>query len=225
MSEIFIIAGPPGIGKSTLGANFIDSKLDILNEDDARLKYKEKGYPDYNEYALTRVRNIIRHKLIRNEDFALELNLGFAHQYEYVLSAKKFSSENKLNIVLFYTDFLQLCLDRAQERYKSGLHLVKPEIIRQMYDNTLPLLKENFGALDRIIFLDVRKNNQILTLAVYNKDSKMLDIHGENSEWFKNDLKPFIENYLAELKVQKPVSKPWESDRDRDQEYRPGRKR
>lgn len=141
MSEIFIIAGPPGIGKSTRGADFVDPDLDILNEDDVKAKYKEKGFPDYNGYAMTRVRNIIRHKLIRNGDFALELNLGFAHQYEVALSAKKFSQENKLNIILFYTDSLQFCLDRARERHISGLHLVKPEIIQQMYFNTIPLLK------------------------------------------------------------------------------------
>jgi hypothetical protein len=71
MSEIFIIAGRPGIGKSTGGADFVDPYLDILNEDDVKVKYKEKDFPDYNEYAMTRFRNIIRHKLIRNEDFLI----------------------------------------------------------------------------------------------------------------------------------------------------------
>ncbi|MDB5152126.1 MAG: hypothetical protein JWR54_877 [Mucilaginibacter sp.] len=225
MSEIFIIAGPPGIGKSTRGADFVDPDLDILNEDDVKVKYKEKGFPDYNEYAMTRVRNIIRHKLISNEDFALELNLGFAHQYEYALSAKKFSRENKLNIILFYTDSLQLCLDRAKERYNSGLHLVKPEIIQQMYFNTIPLLKENFASIDLVILIDAGKDNKIVTVAIYNKDLRRLDIHDNSPGWFKNDLKSFIENYLAELKIEQPGTKPWESDPDQDQDYRPRRKR
>jgi predicted ABC-type ATPase len=189
MSQIFIIAGPPGIGKSTNGADYIDPDLDILNEDDVKVKYKEKGFPDYNEYAMTRVRNIIRHKLISNEDFALELNLGFAHQYEYALSAKKFGRENKLNIILFYTDSLQLCLDRARERHISGLHLVMPDIIRQMFYNTIPLLKENFAAIDNIILLDANEDNQLITVAIYNKDSTRLDIHDNSPAWFKNDLK------------------------------------
>jgi predicted ABC-type ATPase len=225
MSEIYIIAGPPGIGKSTRGAGFIDPDIDILNEDDTKLRYKDKGFPDYNEYALTRVRNIIRHKLIRNEDFALELNLGFAHQYEYALSAKKFSQENKLNIILFYTDSLQLCLDRARERHISGLHLVKPEIIRQMFDNTIPLLKENFAAIDIIILLDANENNKLTTVAIYNKYARRLDIHDNSPGWFKNDLKLFIENYLAELKIEQPGIKPWENDPEQDNDYRPRRKR
>jgi predicted ABC-type ATPase len=93
MSEIFIIAGPPGIGKSTMGSQYIPADLDLLNEDDMRLKYKEKGFVDYNEYSIHRVAELIKGKLIRNEDFALELNLGFQHQYDYVFSAKRFNTE------------------------------------------------------------------------------------------------------------------------------------
>jgi hypothetical protein len=151
--------------------------------------------------------------------------LGFAHQYEYALSAKKFSRENKVNIILFYTDSLQLCLDRAGECHNSGLHLVKPEIIQQMYFNTIPLLKENFASIDLVILIDAGKNNKIVTVAIYNKDSRRLDIHDNSSGWFKNDLKSFIENYLAELKIEQPGTKPWESDPDRDYDYRPRRKR
>ena len=145
MSVIHIIAGPPGIGKSTKGFDYIDESLDILNEDEMRFRYKAKGFADYNEYSIYRVREIIKRKLIRNEDFALELNLGYPHQYEYVLSAKRFNNENKLNIILFFTDSLQLCLDRAKIRHQNGLHLVLPETISEMYNNTLPLLKGNLN--------------------------------------------------------------------------------
>ena len=85
MSVINIIAGPPGIGKSTKRFYYIDENLDILNEDEMRFRYKAKGFADYNEYSIYRVRDIIRRKLIRNEDIALELNLGYPHQYEYAL--------------------------------------------------------------------------------------------------------------------------------------------
>ena len=57
MSALFIIAGPPGIGKSTSGDEFINPGLDILNEDEMRFMYKAKGYADYNEYSIHRVRD------------------------------------------------------------------------------------------------------------------------------------------------------------------------
>jgi len=50
MSVIHIVAGPPGIGKSTKGFDYIDESLDILNEDEMRFRYKTKGFADYNEY-------------------------------------------------------------------------------------------------------------------------------------------------------------------------------
>ncbi len=196
MSAIHIIAGPPGIGKSTNGFDYIDKDLDILNEDDMRFRYKAKGYADYNEYSIYRVRDIIRRKLIRNEDIALELNLGYPHQYEYALAAKRFSNENLLNIILFFTDSLQLCIDRAKIRHESGLHLVMPETITEMYNNTIPLLKNNFDAVDNLSLIDASRKNDFLTVAKYNKATKKLELGSQNPDWFKNDLRPFIEQYL-----------------------------
>jgi predicted ABC-type ATPase len=196
MSVINIIAGPPGIGKSTKGLDYIDEDLDILNEDEMRFRYKAKGFADYNEYSIYRVRDIIRRKLVRNEDIALELNLGYSHQYEYVLSAKKFNNENKLNIILFFTDSLQLCLDRAKIRHQNGLHLVLPETITEMYNNTIPLLKTNFDSIDSLSLIDASRKNDFFTVAEYSKASKKMELRGQNPDWFKNDLRPFIEQYL-----------------------------
>ncbi|HWZ05084.1 MAG TPA: hypothetical protein VNX40_15815 [Mucilaginibacter sp.] len=198
MSAIHIIAGPPGIGKSTKGFEYIDEDLDILNEDEMRFKYKAKGFADYNEYSIYRVREIIRRKLIRNEDIALELNLGFPHQYEYALAAKKFNNENQLNVILFFTDSLQLCLDRAKIRHESGLHLVKPETITEMYNNTLPLLKANFDSIDNLSLIDASRKNDFFTVAEYSKAAKKLELRGQNPDWFKNDLRSFIELYLRQ---------------------------
>ncbi|HEY8781043.1 MAG TPA: hypothetical protein VIM16_05480 [Mucilaginibacter sp.] len=191
MSVINIIAGPPGIGKSTNGFDYIDENLDILNEDEMRFRYKARGFADYNEYSIHRVRDIIRRKLIRNEDIALELNLGYSHQYEYALAIKKFSNQNKLNVILFFTDSLQLCLDRASIRYDSGLHLVLPETITEMYNNTIPLLKNNFEAIDNLILIDASPQNDFFTVAEYKKESKQLELRNQSPSWFKNDLRPF----------------------------------
>ena len=196
MSVIHIIAGPPGIGKSTKGFEYIDEDLDILNEDEMRFRYKAKGYADYNEYSIYRVREIIKRKLIRNEDIALELNLGYPHQYEYALAAKKFSNENHLNVILFFTDSLQLCLDRARIRHESGLHLVTPETITTMYNNTIPLLKANFNSIDGLSLVDASRRNDFFAVATYSKALKKLELRDQNPDWFKNDLRPFIEEYL-----------------------------
>jgi predicted ABC-type ATPase len=197
MSVIQIIAGPPGIGKSTRGSDYIHPDLDILNEDNMRLKYKQRGFVDYNEYSIYRVRDIIKQKLIKDEDFALELNLGFMHQYEYAISAKHFSQNNKLHVILFYTNSLQLCLDRAKARHESGLHLVKPEIITQMYNNTIPLFKSNFDAVDHAVLINADTTNKFTLVAVYNKSARQLDLHDTSPKWFKEDLEPYVAKKIA----------------------------
>ena len=191
MSTIHVIAGPPGVGKSTLGYKFIDPELDILDEDQMRFKYRQQGYPDFNEHAIHRVRDTIRSKLIRNEDFAYELNLGFPEHYDYILSAKSFNNENKLHLTLFHTDDLNLCLERSRLRFESGLHLVKPEIVQQMHANTIPLLKENFAAIDQLVLINV-ENNNIHAVAEYKKADKSFNIMENECKWFKEDLALFI---------------------------------
>ncbi|WP_377023095.1 hypothetical protein [Mucilaginibacter angelicae] len=196
LSKCQTFISSPGIGKSTRGDEFIDPDLDILNEDEMRFKYKAQGYADYNEYSIHRVRNTIRQKLINNEDFAIELNLGYQHQYEYILSAKKFRHDNKLHVILFFTDDIDLCLVRAKERHERGRHLVKPEIIREMYANTIPLLKDNFAYLDELILLDSNNETGLELVAYYDKSYNQFAVHRESATWFVNDLKPFIQNRI-----------------------------
>lgn len=196
MSDIYIIAGPPGVGKSTSGEDYINPGLDILNEDEMRFKYKVKGYADYNEYSIYRVKDIIKSKLIKNEDFALELNLGFEHQYNYALTLKRFNVENKLHVILFFTDDLQLCQDRARKRHENGLHLVKPDIINQMYNNTIPLLKANFNNIDHAQFIHASENNKVISVAQFNRVSNQLIVLNDRPNWFRDDLGPFIKNQI-----------------------------
>jgi predicted ABC-type ATPase len=191
MSQIFVLAGPPGVGKSTAGFEFVDPDLEILNEDEMAFKYRTQGYPDYKEHAIHRFTQAIRTKLIRNEDIALELNLGYPEHYDYILSAKKFNSDNLLHIILFYTDDLQVCVERAKFRFESGRHLVTPETIREMYSNTLPLLHSNLKHIDSINFIDAG-GAEPMPIAVYDHLKNELQIKEKECAWFNENVCPFI---------------------------------
>jgi len=212
MAHIHIIAGPPGIGKSTRGREYIDPELEILNEDEIRHRYRIKGYADYNEYSLQKVRATVLQNLIKEKDFALELNLGFEHQYSYALAMKRFSNEVKLDVILFFTDHLQLCQDRAIERFTKGLHLVKPDVIEQMYNNTIPLLKTNFQAIDRLIMLDARKSNEVSLQGIYSKAAENIKVFDKGAVWFRDDVLPFIKEQLAIKRFDNPSLKSWDDN-------------
>jgi predicted ABC-type ATPase len=46
-SILYIIAGPPGVGKSTIGQVFVPSHVNVLNHDDIEAEYKKMGIEAY----------------------------------------------------------------------------------------------------------------------------------------------------------------------------------
>ena len=152
--NIYILAGPPGIGKSTSGYRFVPLGLPIIDHDLAAYHYRKEGFADYQHLATLKSNQQIREYLFSNRDFALELNLGFQSHYDYLYSIAQFDPSNHIHLILFYTDSLDLCMLRAKIRHKNGGHLVKPEVVREMYDNTIPLLKKHLAIFHSLRFVD-----------------------------------------------------------------------
>jgi hypothetical protein len=67
-------------------------------------------------------------------------------------------------------------LNRALSRHKNGGHLVEPEIIKEMYGNTIPLLLENKHLFHSFNLIDVdyksvnMVTNEIIPLWDKNND-------------------------------------------------------
>ncbi|QMW04316.1 hypothetical protein [Spirosoma foliorum] len=159
--NIYVIAGPPGIGKSTSGKNFIPRKTPIIDQDLAGYQYKKQGFADYQDLASLSTQQKVREYLFAEESFALELNLGFPSHYQYLQSIAGFNSANQIHLLLFFTDNLSLCIDRARIRYLSGGHEVKPEIIEEMYASTLPLFEQNKKLFSSIRLIDVQNTSMV----------------------------------------------------------------
>ncbi len=157
--NIYIIAGPPGIGKSTSSFRYVPQNTPVIDHDLAAYQYKKEGFVDYQELGIMSGNQQIRSNLFEKTDFALELNLGFQSHYDYLKSLAYFDTSNHVHLILFFTDLLDLCLFRANIRHKRGGHLVKPEIVTEMYQNTMPLLHENHQLFHSFNFLDVTNEN------------------------------------------------------------------
>lgn len=153
--NIYIIAGPPGIGKSTNSLKVLPRKTTIIDHDLAAYQYKKEGFADYTQLAIMSGNQEIKDNLFGKTDFALELNLGFLSHYDYLKSIAYVDPSNKTHLILFFCDSIDLCLFRANLRHKRGGHLVKPEIVTEMYENTIPLLKNHLKIFQSIKFIDV----------------------------------------------------------------------
>jgi predicted ABC-type ATPase len=158
---IYVIAGPPGVGKSTSASNFIPLGTPIVDQDLAGYQYKKQGFNDYKDLASLRSNQQIREFLFAQQNFALELNLGFESHYDYLKSIAYFNPVNQVHLVLFYTDHVALCLDRANLRYLNGGHLVKPQVVEEMYSNTFRLFERNKQLFQVVRLIDVKEATPI----------------------------------------------------------------
>jgi predicted ABC-type ATPase len=155
--NIYIIAGPPGVGKSSSSFRYIPDIVPIIDQDLAAYQYRKDGFRDYQQLATLGVNQKIKDHLFQNKDFALELNLGFQSHYDYLKSIAYFDLINQIHLIMYFTDSLELCISRAETRYKNDGHLVEEAIVTEMFENTFPLFKENERLFSSMKFLDVSK--------------------------------------------------------------------
>jgi predicted ABC-type ATPase len=172
--NLYILAGPPGVGKSTVGYRFVPSKVPIIDQDLAAYHYRKDGFIDYQQLATLKSNQQIKDYLFSQNDFALELNLGFPSHYDYLKSILSFNPKNTVHLILFYTNTVEFCLLRAEIRHKKGGHLVKPEIVNEMYRETIPLLKQNINLFKTFRFIDVSAN-QVTEITANNMPLWLID--------------------------------------------------
>lgn len=69
--NIYIIAGPPGVGKSTVGYRFVPTDVSIINQDLAAYHYRKDGFVGYQHLATLKGNQQIKDFLFSQKDFAL----------------------------------------------------------------------------------------------------------------------------------------------------------
>ena len=186
MPIIYIIAGPPGAGKSTYGEDYLPKNIDTLNHDKLNAEYKYRQVVDYEERANLKANAFIKEKLLLNSDFGVELNLGFEGHYDFINWVRKFYPNYKIQVILFFTDDIQLCLDRAYLRQLAGGHTVEPDIVERMYKNTISLLRANIYKISYLQFIHTNYNSNELVYSGYYPTRKVDFVHESLPDWVKN---------------------------------------
>ena len=75
MPLLFIIAGPPDIGKSSSGKLFQPPNIEVLNHDALFIYYKDED--NYEDLSNLKANEFIQQKLSKDESFGVEINLGY----------------------------------------------------------------------------------------------------------------------------------------------------
>jgi predicted ABC-type ATPase len=193
LPKIYIIAGPPGVGKSTSGGSMIPEDTVILDPDQIANRYKTQGFSDYKDIGNLKFNELVKKELFSGKHFGIELNLGFETHYDFVQSLKIFNSDNTIEIILFFTDDISLCYQRAELRYRSGLHYVESEIIKEMYENTIPLLHTHFSMINSLIAVNVTSQDIPKICLKYSSADQQLIVAESLPDWAEKPIKEFVE--------------------------------
>jgi predicted ABC-type ATPase len=182
MPIIYIIAGPPGIGKSTTGKNFLPPDIETLNHDKFRQYYKANEDVNYEDLSNLKANNFIREQLRLSKDFGVELNLGYESHFDLLRFVKNQYPQYKISICLYFTDEIQICIDRAKIREKYGGHSVSEKVIYEMYENTITLFRKNSYLIDSIKLIDISYSFIDLSFEL-NPDENLLFINSQLPNW------------------------------------------
>lgn len=196
MPNINIVSGPPGVGKSTFGQLFIGPHLPIVKKDEIIAEQKSFNYQLYEHVAISKFLNRVNEELSNERDIALELTMGKLHHYEFATQLKRDYPATRLNLILFFTDDLEQCKQRASARFKDGGHEVKPEMLEMIYNSTLPLLKNHFSAIDKLTLVDVATNGKPELIGTFDRDKRVLSSSPNKASWFNEQLRPFLQRQI-----------------------------
>lgn len=155
MATLYVIAGPPGIGKSTNARLFLPTNIPVENSDVLANYLRSKGEVDYQEIAFDKIIAKAKANCLADMDFGIEINLGYQMPHYSVVRFLKEKFDYEIKVILFFTDSLQICLSRVLDRERKGGHRVPEKIVREMYIDTISLLHKNIHLINHLQLVNV----------------------------------------------------------------------
>ncbi|MCU0346539.1 MAG: hypothetical protein MUC59_06335 [Saprospiraceae bacterium] len=137
---IYVLAGPNGIGKTTVNPFFIPKGVPYINADDIARQLKERlGDISVQELANAQALELMNEFIAINADFAIETNLADQETWLFLKGLK--ASGYSIHLDFFCVSDVETCVNRVFNRVFQGGHFVQPEIVRLRYEAALRLLK------------------------------------------------------------------------------------
>ncbi|HEY4967062.1 MAG TPA: hypothetical protein VII28_11720, partial [Puia sp.] len=133
--DLFVLAGPNGIGKTTSSFDIIPAQIPIINSDEIANAVRNSGIASLNtqEYSNREAIKLMNGYLEKRESFAIETNLADLDTWKFLLETQKRGFS--INVIYLSTDSLELLNDRIEGRVLAGEHYIRPDIVEERYLN------------------------------------------------------------------------------------------
>ncbi|MFE2863813.1 MULTISPECIES: hypothetical protein [Sphingobacterium] len=175
MATIYVITGPPYIGKSTCGQYFIPEGIKILDPNLFVQSYAELGLKDGYRRFEEQLLGLLSH----DEDFAVEVNIVNKVHLQMLQDIKALYPENKIEMIFFYTDNMYICQARSKAKKNSSCDS-DPDKITRSYIHTMPLVKRHLNLFSSVKGVDISENH-IVPETVFKYQDNALGIEVSTS--------------------------------------------
>lgn len=147
------MAGPNGVGKSTLFRRIVPRELEYLNADLIAREIKAKaGGLNVQDIANGEVAKIFFQNVAKRLSFSIETNLVDVETYKSFQGIQALGYKIHLNFMCL--DDVSVCFRRVRQRVKLGGHNVNPDIVKARYDTALALLNHYKDFPDELVLID-----------------------------------------------------------------------
>jgi predicted ABC-type ATPase len=150
---IYVLAGPNGIGKTTLNPFFIPNGVPYINADDIARQLRERlGDINVQEIANAQALERMNEFIAKRKGLAIETNLADKETWQFLIGVQGLGYALHLNF--FGVSDIDICINRVFNRVPQGGHFVQPDIVRMRYEAGLKLLRHYKNIPNRLILTD-----------------------------------------------------------------------
>lgn len=181
MPQLWIVAGPNGVGKTTIADRWLSPRIPVVSPD--TFAAEDGLSPIQAGRAAVAEQERL---LAAGESFALDTTLS--GNRELALMKRAANAGYKVNLIYLCVESQSLCLTRILERTESGGHAVPPEDVARRYDRSLANLSSACTLAERVFVLDNTGEKHRLLLSV--EQGRVKHLSGNLPEWAKEAIPP-----------------------------------